>query len=60
LKSQYLLGFYISESGRDNRKHTFSVSLKPDGIEYSVAPRFSYSRTQRFVINLTPGSKILP
>jgi Ca-activated chloride channel family protein len=60
LKSQYLLGFYISESGRDNRKHTFSVSLKPDGIEYSVAPRFSYSRTQRFVINLTPGTKTLP
>jgi VWFA-related protein len=60
LKSQYLLGFYISESGRDNRKHTFSVSLKPDGIEYSVAPRFSYSRTQRFVINLTPGTKTFP
>jgi Ca-activated chloride channel family protein len=60
LKSQYLLGFYISESGRDNRKHTFSVSLKPDGIEYSVAPRFSYSRTQRFVINLTPETKTLP
>jgi Ca-activated chloride channel family protein len=39
LKSQYLLGFYISEAGRDNRKHIFSVSLKPDGIEYSVAPQ---------------------
>jgi len=60
LKSQYLLGFYISEAGRDNRKHIFSVSLKPDGIEYSVAPRFSYSRTQKFVINLTPGTKTLP
>ena len=59
LKSQYLLGFYISESSRDNRKHTFSVSLKPEGIEYSVG-RFGYSRTQKFFINLPPGSKTLP
>ena len=59
LKSQYLLGFYISESSRDNRKHTFSVSLKPNGIEYSVG-RFGYSRTHKFFINLPPGSKSLP
>ena len=36
LKSQYLLGFYISESSRDNRQHVFSVSMKPQGVEYSV------------------------
>ena len=59
LKSQYLLGFYISESSRDNRKHTFSVSLKPNGIEYSVG-RFGYSRTHKFFINLPPGAKTLP
>jgi Ca-activated chloride channel family protein len=53
LKSQYLLGFYIAESSRDNRKHVFSVSMKPDGIEYSVG-RMGYSRTHKFMINLPP------
>jgi len=59
LKSQYLLGFYISESSRDNRKHVFSVSMKPEGVEYSVGGR-GYSRTQKFMINLAPGAKKLP
>ena len=56
LKSQYLLGFYISESSRDNRKHVFSVSMKPQGVEYSVGGK-GYSRTQKFMINLPPGTK---
>ncbi|HJT68335.1 MAG TPA: VWA domain-containing protein [Pyrinomonadaceae bacterium] len=51
LKSQYLLGFYIAESSRDNRKHVFSVSMKPGGIEYSVGG-LGYSRTHKFMINL--------
>jgi len=59
LKSQYLLGFYISESSRDNRRHVFSVSMKPQGVEYSVAGK-GYSRTQKFMINLPPGAKKLP
>ena len=59
LKSQYLLGFYISESSRDNRKHVFSVSMKPQGVEYSVGGK-GYSRTQKFMINLPPGAKKLP
>jgi Ca-activated chloride channel homolog len=59
LKSQYLLGFYISESSRDNRRHVFSVSMKREGIEYSVG-RFGYSRTQKFFINLPPDAKKLP
>jgi len=54
LKSQYLLGFYIAEASRDNRKHVFSVSMKPDGVEYSVSGR-SYSRTHKFMINLPPS-----
>ena len=53
LKSQYLLGFYIAESSRDNRKHVFSVSLKPAGVEYSVG-RFGFSRSHKFMINLPP------
>ena len=56
LKSQYLLGFYIAESSRDNRKHVFSVSMKPDGVEYSVG-RQGYSRTHKFMINLPPNEK---
>ena len=59
LKSQYLLGFYIAESSRDNRKHVFSVSMKPQGVEYSVGGK-GYSRTQKFMINLPPGEKKLP
>jgi Ca-activated chloride channel homolog len=59
LKSQYLLGFYISESSRDNRRHVFSVSMKREGVEYSVG-RFGYSRTQKFFINRPPGEKTLP
>jgi Ca-activated chloride channel homolog len=53
LKSQYLLGFYIAESSRDNRKHVWSVSLKPEGIEYSVG-RLGFSRTHKFMINQSP------
>ena len=53
LKSQYLLGFYIADSARDNRKHVWSVSLKPEGLEYSVG-RFGFSRTQKFMINQPP------
>lgn len=52
LKSQYLLGFYIAESARDNRRHVFSVSLKPDGVQYSLG-RLGFSRTHKFMINLT-------
>lgn len=53
LKSQYLLGFYIAESSRDNRQHVFSVSLKPEGVEYSVG-RLGFSRTHKFMVNLAP------
>ena len=59
LKSQYLLGFYISESSKDNRKHVFSVTLKPKDIEYSVGS-LGYSRVHKFMINMPPGTKQLP
>jgi VWFA-related protein len=58
LKSQYVLGFYISESARrDNKRHVFSVRLKPEGIEYTVFNR-GYSRTQEFFVNVPPGGKL--
>jgi Ca-activated chloride channel homolog len=53
LRSQYLLGFYVSESARDGRRHRFSVSLLPDGLEYSVGAR-GYSRTHQFFVNMLP------
>ena len=53
LKSQYLLGFYIAESSRDKGRLFWSVSLKPEGIEYSVG-RFGFSRTHKFTVNQTP------
>ena len=59
LKSQYLLGFYIAESSRDNREHVFSVSMKPDGVQYSVG-RQGYSRTHKFLINLPANETKLP
>jgi Ca-activated chloride channel homolog len=51
LKSQYLLGFYLNEASRDGRRHTFSLSLVPPGIEYSLGQR-GYSRTQKFFVNV--------
>ena len=55
LKSQYLLGFYIAESARDNRPHAFSATLKPEGVQYWVG-RFGFSRTHKFMINQSPNS----
>ena len=54
LKSQYLLGFYIAESARDNRRHDFSVSLKPEAIQYSLWG-LGFSRTHKFMINMPPS-----
>ena len=51
LKSQYLLGFYIAESARDDRRHFFTVTLKPEDIQYSMWGR-RFSRTHEFTINL--------
>lgn len=51
LRSQYLLGFYINETARDGRKHRFSLSLVPPGVEYSVGRR-GYSRSHDFFVDL--------
>jgi hypothetical protein len=56
LKSQYLLGFYIAESARDNRRHSLSVSLNPEGIQYSMWGR-RFSRSHEFTVDLQPRSK---
>ena len=47
LKSQYLLGFYVSESAKDGRNHIFSLGLLPPGIKYSFA-HLGFSREHKF------------
>ncbi|HSE30387.1 MAG TPA: VWA domain-containing protein [Pyrinomonadaceae bacterium] len=57
LKSQYLLGFYISESSKDGRRHVFSLGLLPPGIKYSVG-QFGFSREHKFQVQSpTPTNK---
>jgi Ca-activated chloride channel homolog len=53
LKSQYLLGFYIAESARDNRRHVFTVTLKPEGLKYSLG-LYGFERMHKFMINKPP------
>jgi Ca-activated chloride channel family protein len=59
LKSQYLLGFYISEAARDGRRHPLSLSLVPSGVEYSVGG-LGYSRTKKFAVNFPRTVTRLP
>ena len=59
LKSQYLLGFYISQAARDGRRHSFSLSLVPPGFEYSVG-RLGYSRTHKFFVNVPRDATSIP
>jgi Ca-activated chloride channel family protein len=46
LRSQYLLGFYFGEGGRDGRNHSFKIGL-PAGVKYQIGG-FKYSQTQEF------------
>ncbi len=48
LKSQYLLGFYLSESANDGRRHEFSLAV-PNGYEYQIIGR-GFSRKQNFYV----------
>jgi Ca-activated chloride channel family protein len=53
LRSQYLVGFYVGEKGRDDRTHKISITIKSPGVEYSVA-RSGFARTHHFSIRLSP------
>jgi Ca-activated chloride channel family protein len=46
LRSQYLLGWYLSEVARDGRNHRFSISL-PAGAEYQFG-NFNFARRHEF------------
>jgi VWFA-related protein len=48
LKSQYLLGFYVAQAARTGRRQSFSLTLAPPDLEYSVNG-LGYSRTHKFV-----------
>jgi Ca-activated chloride channel homolog len=57
LKSQYLLGVYVSESAKDQRKHSFTVSFVPEGIKYALV-NGGYSRDQKFHVQTPiPGQR---
>lgn len=59
LKSQYLLGFYISESAKDGKRHKFSLRLLPEDMKYSTGPpRPSYKREHEFFVQSPiPGQR---
>jgi VWFA-related protein len=52
LRSQYLIGFYLTPAARDGRRHRFSLSV-PAGLEYSLG-KFGYSRSHDFFVNMPP------
>jgi len=53
LRSQYVLGFYASESARDGKPHRVSITISKPGLSYSVS-QYGYDRTHHFSVNLTP------
>ena len=55
LKSQYIVGFYVSEKARDGVEHKVSIVLTDPSAEYSIA-QYGFSRTHYFSIRL-PASK---
>ena len=50
LRSQFLLGFYLSETANDGRRHEFSLTM-PNGTEYQVTGR-GFSRKHEFFVNI--------
>ena len=48
LKSQFLLGVYLSEAANDGRRHEFSLSV-PNGYEYQMIGR-GFSRKHDFFV----------
>ena len=52
LRSQYLLGWYLTETANDGRNHRFSISMPP-GVEYQFAD-FKFSRTHEFFFVSNP------
>ncbi|HKO42117.1 MAG TPA: VWA domain-containing protein [Pyrinomonadaceae bacterium] len=48
LRSQFLLGFYLSEAANDGRRHEFSLTM-PDKYEYQIIGR-GFSRKHKFFV----------
>ena len=51
LKSQYVIGFYVGEKGRDDREHSISITLTRPSVEYSLA-QYGFSKTHNFSVKL--------
>jgi hypothetical protein len=51
LKSQYVVGFYVGDKGRDDRDHSVSITLTRPSVEYSVA-QYGFSKTHHFSVKL--------
>jgi Ca-activated chloride channel family protein len=49
LRSQYLIGFYVSEKAHDGKLHKLSLSL-PEGLEYQIGDR-GYENTHKFTVH---------
>lgn len=54
LRSQYLLGFYVSQGSRDGREHRLQVSVRA-GVEYQTV-NAGYSRTHEFFVKMPADS----
>jgi len=54
LKSQYLLGFYLGSAADKANHRSFTMTLVPPGVEYSVNGR-SYARTHKFSVDFPGG-----
>lgn len=49
LRSQFLLGFYLTEKADDGKRHEFSLTM-PEGLEYQI-PTSGFERTQKYFVN---------
>jgi len=57
LKSQYVVGFYVGESARDDRVHRVSINISRSGLVYSVA-QYGYARAHQFSVKLPPRNSL--
>ena len=48
LRSQFLLGFYLTESADDGQRHQLSLTM-PDGLEFQVSGR-GFARKHNFLV----------
>ena len=55
LRSQYVVGFYVGDKGRDDKPHSVSITLTRPSVEYSIS-QYGFSKTHRFTVQLPGGN----